>query len=153
MSPRNAISWDKLKKRLIAEINKSTGREPSTCQECLPVGLKLNASELESTTDEVEFLRTILSGGFPLAFWKRYQAPSQLPDFENLEEKLAPCLQMESLNDNLKPLIQRLCQICRNPRLIENPSPEDLGYHLGFVCDSLPRMEQIYQLQEPRPKR
>lgn len=153
------LSWDKLKKRLIAEINKSTGREPSACQECLPIGLKLNASELESTRDEVEFLRTILSGGFPLAFWKRYQAPSQLPNFETLEEDIKLYLQVESLNDNLKPLIKRLCEICRNPHLIDNPSPEDLGYHLGFVCDSLPRIEQIHQiyklsqLQEPRQKR
>jgi hypothetical protein len=147
------LSWTDLEKKMIAEINNLTGQEPSACQECLPIGLKLNASELESTRDEVEFLRTILSGGFPLAFWKRYQAPSQLSDFEALEEKLAPGLQVKSLNDNLKPLIKRLCEICRNPHLIDNPSPEDLGYHLGFVCDSLPRMRQIQQLQEPRQKR
>ena len=146
-------SWQELEKELIDQVKELTKKDVEYCKKCLPIGMKLKRACLESMTEEEDFLKTILRGGFPLAFWKRYQAPTHLQEFDRLEERIEPYLEEQNLNYNLKKLIHYLCEIYREPHCISHPPPEHLGYHLGFVCDSLPRMKQIYQLKEPRQKR
>ncbi|MEC4819856.1 MAG: hypothetical protein SAK29_42295, partial [Scytonema sp. PMC 1069.18] len=105
------------------------------------IGLKLTSPLSKQSKEQENFFTTLLRGGVPIAFWTRYQTPSHLTI-----ERINCYLTVECLNNNLKKLVEQMCEIRKQAYIADKPK-ECLGYHLGFLCDNPNRMPRIKQLK------
>ena len=103
------------------------------------IGIKLTYPLPEK--EQKFFWRAVLSGGIPLAFWTRYHTNENI----NLDD--IDChLTVDCLSNNFQMLIDNIHEIRRDAYIEENPQ-EQLGYHLGFICDNPNRMPIVKPLR------
>ena len=102
------------------------------------IGAKINSPLTEK--EKEYFWKAIFMGGTPVVFWTRHQ------NDENINLDAIDChLTIDCLSNNYEALIEKVYKI-RQDACIEN-NPEDLGYHLGFLCDNPNRIPTVKHLQ------
>ena len=102
------------------------------------IGLKL-IYPLQTKQQE-HFLRSVLSGGIPLAFWTRYHTKENI----NLND-IDIYLTIDCLSNNCETLIDNIYEQIRQYAYTQENPEEHLGYHLGFLCDNPYRIPTIFK--------
>ncbi len=105
------------------------------------IGMKLAKPLLDSKSEQEKFIQAILNGGVPFAFWLKCK-PSRNRKLEHIDCYLTS----ECLNNNLQQLIKHVYEMRSKAYRSKKPE-QDLGYHLGFLCDIPDKITKIKQLQ------
>ncbi|OKH30595.1 hypothetical protein NIES2101_42270 [Calothrix sp. HK-06] len=105
------------------------------------IGMKLAKPLLDNKSEQEKFIQAILNGGVPFAFWLKCK-PSRNRKLEQIDCYLTS----ECLNNNLQQLIKHVYEMRSKAYRSKKPE-QDLGYHLGFVCDIPDKIIKIKQLQ------
>ncbi len=119
------LDWKKLEKKLLKD----------------KIGIKLTKPLETSSREPENFIKAIINGGVPIAFWTRCRSSTK-----RKLEQIDCYLTVECLENNFKILIEEICSFRRNAYLEEEPI-QHLGYHLGFLCDNPQKIEQL----KPKP--
>lgn len=128
ISRTNKFNWDNIEIKLKDKI-----------------GLKLTKPLSDSQTERQAFIKTILKGGVPFAFWIKCN-PSR---YRNLKQ-IDCYLTSEYLENNLQNLIQQVYEM--RYEAYSKQRDKELGYHLGFLCDVPDEIRKIKRLQSPALK-
>jgi hypothetical protein len=79
--------------------------------------------------NQKELFFAVLRAGIPLVFWTK----NSFPETMNLDE-INFSLKIDCLDNNFEEIIRFMHDFFRKAHIKSNPQ-ENLGYHLGFLCD------------------
>lgn len=103
------------------------------------IGIKLIEPLLKEKIDNFDFIKAILKGGVPLAFWVKCEPCGNI-DLGKIDSYLT----VEYLEKNLDKLIKDICTVRR--KAYNEKQYEDIAYHLGFWCDIPDKIRKIRPL-------
>ena len=106
------------------------------------IGVKLMSPFPVKEQEQEYFWRAVLSGGIPLAFWTRYHPQKQI-NLDDIDNYLAK----EYLENDFANFINEMCNLRQDAYNDEENQEDNLGYHLGFLCDNLNRIYRSQLLQ------
>ncbi|MGB3655853.1 MAG: hypothetical protein WBA41_32215 [Rivularia sp. (in: cyanobacteria)] len=126
------------------EIIQTVNKNYRILGKCLKekIGVKLMSPFPVKEQEQEYFWRAVLSGGTPLAFWTRYHPQKQM-NLDDIDTYLAK----EYLENDFTKLIEEIWNLRQNAYNDEENQEDELGYHLGFLCDNLNRIQRSRLLQ------